>query len=202
MRFLDKLELFLTEEKEEYNLFPVDYDLESGISFGVEKSDDDKVLAKVAIKTIDGVPVDALNGNYNHDEVYADINLEGDTDDPSKADLMLWILKKIKNMGYDEQSIRFDGDSYYEKPETLSDITTDDDEPVESDKEFDPSSYWDDREDEDISASEDDNSDAITDFQFPDDTTSSEDQDEEEPHDDEELSDEDDDDEETKDKKE
>jgi len=142
MRFLDELELLLTEEKEQYNLFPVDYDLESGTSFGVEDVDTDEVLAKITIKTIDGNPIDALNGNYNPDEVYADIDLEGDTDDPNKADLMLWLLKKIKNMGYDENTIRFDGDTYYEKPETLSDITTDDNEPVESNKDFDPSSYW------------------------------------------------------------
>ena len=150
MRILDEIEIFLTEEKDTYKLYPLDYDAESGMSFGVDISDEDETVAKVAIKTIDGVPIDALNGNYNYDDVYADVDIEGDTDDPRNADLMLWVLKKLKNMGYDEQSIRLDGESYYEKPETVSDITTDDDEPVESDAEFDPSSYWnDDNEDED-----------------------------------------------------
>jgi len=150
MRLLDKLELMLTEEKESYKLYPVDYDLESGVSFGVDLSDDDddNALAKVAIKTIDGVPIDALNGNYNYDDVYADVDIEGDTDDPKNADLMLWVLKKLKNMGYDEQSIRFDGDTYYKKHEIVSDVTDDENEPVESDAEFDPSSYWDDTTEE------------------------------------------------------
>ena len=148
MRILDEIELYLTEEKESYKLYPVDYDVEFGISFGVDLFDGDETLAKVAIKTIDGVPIDALNGNYNYDDVYADVSMEGDTDNPRNADLMLWVLKKLKNMGYDEQSIRIDGESYYEKPETISDITTDEDEPAQSDSEFDPSTYWADNEEE------------------------------------------------------
>jgi len=155
MRFLDELELFLTEEKESYKFYPVDYDLESGISFGVDLVDTDETVAKVAIKTIDGVAIDALNGNYNYDEVYADVDIEGDTDNPINADLMLWVLKKLKNMGYDEQTIRLDGDIYYKKPENLSDIAIDvdgdddDKELPQTDSEFDPSKYWKDDNDED-----------------------------------------------------
>lgn len=149
MRFLDEMELFLTEEKDSYNLYPVDFDAESGTSFGVDLSDkDNKTLAKIAIKLIDGTSIDALNGNYNYKDVYADVDLEGDVDDPTNADLMLWILKKLKNMGYDEQTIRFDGEDYYTKPENLSDVTTDDDEPAQSDDDIDASSYWEGDEDE------------------------------------------------------
>ena len=142
MRLLDELEL-LTEEKDSYKLYPVDYDAESGVSFGVDLSDEDETVAKITIKTIDGVPIDALNGNYNYEDVYADVSVEGDKDDPKNADLLLWVLKKIKNMGYDEQSIRIDGNDYYKKPETLSQIATDENEPIQSDDEFDPSTYWD-----------------------------------------------------------
>lgn len=151
MRFLDRLELYLTEEREIYDIFPVDFDAENGISFAVDKKDDedDKVLAKVTIKTLDGVPIDALSGNYNTDDVYADVSLEGDTDDPSKADLMLWLLKKLKKMGYDEQSIRFDGEVYYDKPETVSIVTNDENELLEPDDTFDASKYWDDESNED-----------------------------------------------------
>jgi len=141
MRLLDELEL-LTEEKDSYKLYPVDYDAESGVSFGVDLVDDDETVAKITIKTIDGVPIDALNGNYDYDDVYADVSIEGDNDDPKNADLMLWVLKKIKNMGYDEQSIRIDGDEYYKKPETLSHDANDEGEHIQSDTEFDPSSYW------------------------------------------------------------
>jgi len=155
MRLLDEIELMLTEEKDSYTIYPLDYDLEAGVSFGVDYiDDDDSPVAKVKIKTMDGVPIDALNGNYNYDDVYADVSIEGDTKDPKNADLMLWVLKKLKNMGYDEQSIRIDGDVYYKKPENLSDIISTDDNkqtPAQTDTYFDPSKYWatDDDEDED-----------------------------------------------------
>lgn len=147
MRFLDELELFL-EEQENYKIMPLDYDADSGNSFGIITNDNDKksIVARVAIKTADGVPIDALAGNYNYDDVYADISLEGDIDDPSKADVMLWTLDKIKSMGYDGQTIRFDNNVYYDSPETLSDITNDDNELSSPDEDMDISTYWDEDE--------------------------------------------------------
>ncbi len=139
MRFLDRLDILLTEEKDSYEMYPVDYDLESGVSFGVDLADSDTTVAKIYVKTIDGAPIDALGGNYKYDEVYADVDMSGDTDDPSKSELMLWVLKKLKNMGYDEQTIRLDGDMYYNKPEELVSAN---DEPIQSDTDFDLSDYW------------------------------------------------------------
>ena len=178
MRLLDELELFLSEEKETYKFYPVDYDLESGVSFGVDLADEDETLAKIAIKTIDGVPIDALNGNYNYDDVYADVSIEGDTDDPRNADLMLWVLKKLKNMGYDEQTIRLDGTSYYKKPENLSDIAIDTDSaydekelPQADNDEFNPAKYWeDDEEDSDDDSTNEPVSISIDDVKPSDDT--------------------------------
>ncbi len=139
MRFLDKLDILLTEEKDSYEMYPLDYDLESGVSFGVDLADSDTNVAKIYIKTIDGAPIDALGGNYNYDEVYADVDMSGDTNDPSKSELMLWVLKKLKNMGYDEQTIRLDGDVYHKQS---NDLVSDDEEPVQSDSDFDVTDYW------------------------------------------------------------
>lgn len=153
MRFLDQLELYMTEAKEPYDIVPVDFDEEHGVSFSIQ--DDGTPVAEVMIKTIDGVPMDALGGGYNYDDVYADVSMVGDTDDPANSELINWITNKVKNLGYDENSIRIDGREIYKKSEgpTLPKDTeeTDTEELQQSDSDIDITNYWDDGSEENSS---------------------------------------------------
>lgn len=143
MRFLDELELYLSEGKDKYDLYPVDYDIESGVSFGVKSGSGDE-LGVVKIKTIDGVPIDALGGNYDYKDVYADVEVKGDIDDPSKIELLTWLAKKLINLGYDENTLRIDGREVFKKSE---DLEKDTEEPTDTDtEETDFSDYWKDDE--------------------------------------------------------
>ena len=181
MNILDQLEL-LTEEKQKYNLYPLDFDAEDGYSFGVEDVSSEDTLAKISVKNLDGADIDALNSNYKYDDVYVDITLMGDEKhDATRADFMLWVLRKIKNMGYDDKSVQFDGNNYFETPENMSDVTTTDDEVGETDDDVDVSSYWsDDNEDKKDKDKSDSDS---TPFQMD----QEKDQDEEDEEDEEEL---------------
>ena len=139
MRFLDELELYLQEGKDPFDIYPVDYDTEKGISFGVDLDSSDDNVARVTIKTLDGTPIDALAGGYEYDDVYADVDVEGDIDDPSNSDLVNWVVNKLKNLGYDENTIRVDGEVLYKKPEELDPMDSDelDDESIEPDENTD-----------------------------------------------------------------
>ncbi len=110
MRFLDTLDLYLTESKEPFDLYPIDFDSDDGTSFGVDIDDTDDTVAKIKIRTLDGTPVDALGGNYSYDEVYVDIELEGDSYDPKHVDTVNWIVNKFIKLGYDDNTIRVDGE--------------------------------------------------------------------------------------------
>lgn len=115
MRFLDTLDLYLTESKDPFNLYPMDYDSEdSNASFGIDIDDTDDNVAKVIIRTLDGAAIDALGGSYNYDDVYADITIKGDTDDPKNLDLISWVINKLIKLGYSENTIMVDGKKYYE----------------------------------------------------------------------------------------
>ena len=127
-------------------MYPVDYDYEKGISFGVDVFGKKTNLAKITVKTIDGTPVDALSGEYGFEDVYVDVDLSaGNTDDPTKADLMLWIIRKLKKMGYTDNGIRIDSKLYSHKPTHVSDDAIDVDtmDMTQSDTELDMSTYWD-----------------------------------------------------------
>lgn len=139
MRFLDTLDLYLTEGKDPYNLYPLDYDADDGSSFGVDIDGSDDSVAKIIIKTIDGAPVDALGGSYDYDDVYADVEIQGDTDDPKNLDLVSWLVNKLIKLGYDENTIRIDGKVYYENDEDKNALDLDDTDEVEPSDEFDPS---------------------------------------------------------------
>lgn len=113
MRFLDTLDLYLTESKEPFDLYPIDFDSDDGASFGVDIDDADDTVAKIVIRTLDGTPVDALGGSYSYDEVYVDVELEGDSDDPKHLDTIDWIVNKFVKLGYDKNTIRVDGDVHF-----------------------------------------------------------------------------------------
>jgi len=152
MRFLYELGMYITEGEKEssFDLYPVSYDSESGASFAIDRGDSDDTIAKIIIRTLDGVPIDALAGDYDYKDVYVDIEIEGDTDDPRNKDIIEWSANKFKKLGYDENTIRVDGDVYYEDPkDKISDIN-DMEEPQESDSEMDFSPYWgeDDKDDD------------------------------------------------------
>jgi len=112
MRFLDTLELYIYEgtEDSKYSLVPVDFDEENAYSFSVES--DGKEIAKISIKTLDGQPIDALSAPYHYDEVYADVKLEYDEDNPGSIPLLEWIIEKLDNMGYDENTIRINNEKH------------------------------------------------------------------------------------------
>ena len=137
MRFLDTLDLYLTEGKDPYNLYPLDYDADDGSSFGVDINGSDDSVAKIIIKTVDGAPVDALGGSYDYDDVYADVEIQGDTNDPKNLDLVSWLVTKLKKLGYDENTIRIDGKVYYENDEDNDSLDLDDAYEKEPSDEFD-----------------------------------------------------------------
>ena len=142
MRFLDEVEMFCEDYdngEPNFDLYPVNFDTENGVSFGVEKEGSDDEVAKVVIRTIDGTPVDALGGNYNYKDVYVDVELVGDDmdkDDPSNAPLIDWVVNKFRNLGYDENTIKVDGKVYYTDEEDLSQTDSDSGED-------DYTKYWD-----------------------------------------------------------
>lgn len=113
MRFLDTLDLYLTEADDsvKFKLVPVDFDEEHAYSFSVEEGGEE--VAKISIKTLDGKPIDALSAPYNYDEVYADVQMEADEDNPRTLPLMEWIKDKLDNMGYDENPIRLNNDEHH-----------------------------------------------------------------------------------------
>jgi len=110
MRLLDTLELYITEKTDtsKYKLIPVDFDDEHKYSFSVES--DGKEIAKISIKTLDGRPIDALSTPYHYDEVYADVKLEYDEDNPGSIPLLEWIIETLDNMGYDENTVRINNE--------------------------------------------------------------------------------------------
>lgn len=140
MRFLDTLDLYLTESKEPYDLYPVDYDSEDGASFGVDIDDSDDSVAKIIIKSLDGTPVDALGGSYDYEDVYADIQIEGDTDDPKNLDLISWVVNKFIKLGYDENTIRIDGEKYSEYKSDTDPLSSED---TEDEPKDDYTDLWD-----------------------------------------------------------
>ena len=138
MGFLDKLESYLPEQKEVFEIYPVDYDLESGVSFGIKNSGGDDI-ATIKIKTIEGVPIDGLDGNYEYDNVYCDMNVVGNIDDVAKVELLTWLVKKLMNIGYNKETIRIDGKNVF--TQTIDDV--DANEPIETTgDDIDFSDYW------------------------------------------------------------
>jgi len=151
MRFLDKLEL-LIEGADKYVMYPLEYDLEMGDSFAVDVKNTDDTVARVSIKWAENnTPLDALNSNYTYDDVYADIDIDvPDDSDISYSDVILWTMNKLEHMGYDKKTMHIDSSKYNVVPHNNSDIVTldnDEDVPIESDDDFDPSTYWDDEVD-------------------------------------------------------
>lgn len=152
MRFLDKLELYIKEDTEAYDIVPVDFDEEHGVSFSVKHDDKDTSVANIVIKTIDGVPIDALGGGYKYDDVYADVKMDGDIDDPATEGLVQWITKKIKELGYDDNTIRIDGREVFSNDKNPISVDNEEgeseDELVQSDSDIDVTNYWDDGSEE------------------------------------------------------
>jgi len=153
MRFLYELGMLITEadtHESSFDLYPVSYDSESGASFAIDRKDSDDTVAKIIVRTLDGVPIDALAGDYDYKDVYVDIEIDGDVDNPKNKDLIDWSVNKFKKLGYNENTIRVDGDVYHDDlKDRISDIN-DMGEPQESDSDMDFSQYWGEKGDDDI----------------------------------------------------
>ena len=114
MRFLDTLELYLLEKNKtdnfKFKMVPLDFDEESPYSFGVENNDGD-IVAKISVRRLDGSPINALSDPYSYDEVYADVHMDFDEDNPMTLPLSKWIKDTLDDMGYDENPIRLNNES-------------------------------------------------------------------------------------------
>jgi len=128
MSFLDELAVYLNESVDEYDLYPVDFDSEEGVSFKVDKEGSDEPIADVFVKTNDATTINALGTDFDYDDVYCDVKLNNVN--PEEEDkLTSWIIDKLEGLGFDSNTVKVTGmieqEPIIDDGETLTDIWDD-----------------------------------------------------------------------------
>lgn len=109
MLLLDSLELYMSEG-ERYDLYPADFIDADGVTYKV--SDNDEDVADIRIKMSDGETIDGIDSDYDYDDVYADVDIDGDVKDLKNKSLIDWILRKLSALGYDKNPANINGDDF------------------------------------------------------------------------------------------